>query len=65
MNDNFVFLRGFGYTPDELINEHPVVSAKDSKKKMVKGVLTLRKPTMLSSTVPDNIRRTDSRHKCY
>lgn len=33
---------------------------------MVKGaILTLRKPTMLSSTVPDNIRRTDSRHKCY
>lgn len=49
MNDDFVSLRGFGYTPDELINENKLVSAKDSKK-MVKGVLlTLRKPTMLSS----------------
>lgn len=33
---------------------------------MVKGViLTLRKPTMLSSTVPDNMRRTGSRQECY
>lgn len=32
---------------------------------MVKGViLTLRKPTMLSSTVPDSMR-TGSRHECY
>lgn len=32
---------------------------------MVKGViLTLRKPTMLSSTVPDNVR-TGSRQECF